>query len=108
MDSSRKKAAAENTAANRDFALLLAEGHAVGALILSGVCLVGTHSDAVERTVVFLLTVMGTLADSTFDGLVGMAVHKKASFEFGFGSSMRSRLKTILGISSKVAFSGLI
>ena len=88
--------------------LLLAEGHAVGALVLGGICLVGTHGDAVERTVVFLLAVMGALADGTFDGLVGMAVHKKASFEFGFGSSMRSRLKTILGISSKLAFSGLI
>ena len=108
MNSSRKKAAAENTAANGEIELLLAEGHAVGALILGGICLVGTHSDAVQRTVVFLLAVMCTLADSTLDGLVGMAVHKKASFEFGFGNSMRSRLKTILGISSKVAFSGLI
>ena len=108
MHPSRKKAAAENTAANRDFALLLAEGHAVGALILCGIVLVGTDTDPVQRTVIFLLAMVGALTDSAFNGLVGMAVHKKASFEFGFGSSMRSRLKTILGISSKVAFSGLI
>ena len=103
MDSSSKKAAAENTAANRDFELLLAEGHAVGALILGGICLVGTHGDAVERTVVFLLAVMGALADSTFDGLVGMAVHKKASFEIGFGSSMDRFPKTMLEKLSCVA-----
>ena len=77
MDSSRKKAAVEHTADDREKVLLLAEGHAVGALILGGICLVGTHGDAVQRTVVFLLAVMGALADGTFDGLVGMAVHKK-------------------------------
>ena len=108
MNSSRKKAAAENTAANGESELLLAEGHAVGALILSGVCLVGTNGDAVQGTVVFLLAVMGTLADGAFDGLVGMTAHKKASFEFGFGNSMRSRLETILGLSSKVAFYRMI
>ena len=78
MDSSRKKAAAENTAANRDFVLLLAEGHAVGALVLGGIALVGAHHDLVQGAVVFLLAVMGALVDSALNGLVGMTVHSNS------------------------------
>ena len=55
--------------------LLLAEGHAVGALVLGGVHLVGTHQDLVQGAVVFVTTVMGTLCDGTLDTLVGMAIH---------------------------------
>ena len=58
--------------------LLLAEGHAVGALILSGVALVGAHHDLIQRAVVLLFTVMCTLVDGAFDGLVGMAVHSNS------------------------------
>ena len=60
--------------------LLLPEGLAVGAGIHGGVHFVGAHQDAVQGAVVFVAAVMGTLLDSTFDGLVGMTVHKKASF----------------------------
>ena len=67
--------------------LLLPEGHAVGALVLGGVFLVGTDLDAVQGAVVFTLAVVGTLMDGTFDRLVGMAVHKKSSFEFEFRTS---------------------
>ena len=59
----------------RIFRLLLAEGHAVGALILCGIAFVGTDTDPVQRTVIFLLAVVCTLTDSAFNGLVGMAVH---------------------------------
>jgi hypothetical protein len=50
--------------------LLLPEGQAVGALILSGVALMGAHHDPVQRTVVGVLGVVGTLLDGTFDALV--------------------------------------
>jgi hypothetical protein len=55
--------------------LLLAERHAVGALVLGGVAFVGTDHDAVQGAVVFLLTVMGTLVHGAFDGLVCVTVH---------------------------------
>ena len=70
--------------------LLLAEGHAVGALVNSRVRLMGTHHDLVQGAVVIVLTMVGTLLDGAFDALVGMTVHRKASFEFGFGNSMVS------------------
>ena len=55
--------------------LFLAEGHAVGALIHAGVCLVGAHKDPLQRAVVCLITMMGTLLNSTFNALVCVAVH---------------------------------
>ena len=75
--------------------LLLSEGHAVGALILSGVALVGTHHDLIQGAVVLVVAVVGAGAHGAFDGFVGMAIHKKASFEFGFGNSMCVSGKTI-------------
>ena len=60
--------------------LLLAEGLAVGALVLGGIHLVGTHQDPVQRTVVLILAVISALLDGAFDALVGMAIHKNASF----------------------------
>lgn len=62
--------------------LLLAEGHAVSALILGGIGFVGTHQNPVQRTIVLALTVVSALMNSAFNRLVGMAVHKKASFAF--------------------------
>ena len=55
--------------------LLLAEGLAVGALIHSGICLVGAYLDLVQRAVVLGVAVIGTGLDSAFDALVGVAVH---------------------------------
>ena len=60
--------------------LLFAEGHTVGALILGGVALVGAHHNAVQGAVILLFAVMGALVHRTFDGLIGMTVHKIASF----------------------------
>ena len=41
----------------------------------------GAHQDLIQRAVVLVAAVMSTLLDGTFDTLVGMTVHKKASFE---------------------------
>ena len=57
-------------------ALLLAEGLTVGALIHSGICLVGTYQNAVQRTEIGILTVMGALLDSTLNALIGVTIHK--------------------------------
>ena len=54
---------------------LLAERHAVGALVLGGILLVGAHHDLIQRTVVLGVAVIGALADGAGDTLVGVAVH---------------------------------
>lgn len=56
-------------------ALLLAEGQAVGALVLGGVALMGAHHDAVQRTVVFRIAVVSALLNGAFDTLVCFAAH---------------------------------
>ena len=56
--------------------LLLAEGHAVGALVNSGIHLVGAHQDFVQGAVIFVAAMMGTLCDGTLNTLVGMAIHR--------------------------------
>ena len=48
----------------------------------------GTHQDPVQRAVVLAVAVISTGLDGAFDTLVGMAIHKNASFCFGFGNSM--------------------
>ena len=63
---------------NRPVQLLLAEGHAVGALVHSGIHLVGTHQDLVQRAVVFVLTMVGALLDSAFDALVCVTIHSNS------------------------------
>ena len=63
------------------FRLLLAEGLAVGALILGRIDLVGAHQDPVQRAVVLVLAVVCTLLHGAFDALVGMTIHKIASFD---------------------------
>ena len=55
--------------------LLLAERHAVSALVDSGIGLVGTHQDTVEGAVVFAVTVVSALLNGALDGLVGMTIH---------------------------------
>ena len=61
--------------------LLFAEGHAVGALIHGGIHLMGTNHDLIQGAVVLVITMVGALLDSTFDALVCMTVHRKASFD---------------------------
>jgi hypothetical protein len=55
--------------------LFLAEGLAIGALIHGGICFMGAYQDAFQRAVVCITTVVCALLDSTFNGLVCMAVH---------------------------------
>ena len=45
-----------------------------------------------------------TLLDGAYDALVGMTVHKKASFEIGFADSMAHAAESMLENVSKVAF----
>ena len=55
--------------------LLLAEGLTVGALVLGGVRLMGTHQDPVQGAVVLVIAVISTLLNGALDALVGMTVH---------------------------------
>ena len=64
----------------------------------------GTHQDPVQRTVVLVLTMVCALLNGAFDALVGMTVHKKASFEIGFADSMAHAAESMLENVSKVAF----
>ena len=48
----------------------------------------GTNQNPLQRAEIFLTAVVCALLDSTFNALVGVTVHKKASFVFGFGNSM--------------------
>ena len=63
----------------------------------------GAHQNLVQRTVVLVAAVMGALLDGTFDALVCMTVHKKASFEIEFGNSMGIFRKIIQEKRSNVA-----
>lgn len=71
----KKKFAAGHSCRENGTLLLLTEGHAICALINSGICLMGTHQDPLQRAVVCLITVMGTLVDGTLNALVCVAVH---------------------------------
>lgn len=64
----------------------LAEGFAVGALVLGGVVLVGAHQDLVQGAVVLLAAVVGALLHGAGNAVVGRAgmagivgVHENAS-----------------------------
>ena len=65
--------------------LLLAEGLAVGALILGGIHFVGAHQDPVQRAVVLVLAVISALLDGAFDALVSMAIHSHFLLLFDTG-----------------------
>lgn len=54
---------------------LLAEGLAIGALIHSGVSLVGSNQNALQGAVIGILAVMGTLLHSTLNALVCIGIH---------------------------------
>ena len=55
--------------------LLLAEGHTISALILTGICLVSTNQNTIQRAIVLAAAVVGALLNSTFDALICIAVH---------------------------------
>lgn len=47
----------------------------VGALIHSGICLVGTHQDLIQGAVVLILAVISAGFDGAFNTLVCMTIH---------------------------------
>ena len=55
--------------------LLSCERKTVCALIHSGIALMGANLDLVQRAIVLQIAVVGTLTNSTFNGLVRVAVH---------------------------------
>ena len=61
----------------------LAERLTVGALIFSGICLVGTDHDSIQRTVVVGIAVIGTGLDGALDALIGIGIHTVSSFILG-------------------------
>mgnify|MGYP003309930045 CR=1 FL=1 len=63
--------------------LSLAEGLAVGALVHSRICLVGTHQDLVQGAVILILAVVSAGLDGAFDALVCMTVHNLFLLLFG-------------------------
>ncbi len=76
--------------------LLFAEGLTVGALIHSGVFLVGTHQNALQGAVVFGVAVVGTLLHGALYALVGMAAHLRFLLFCNFRDSMLPADKSIL------------
>lgn len=89
----------------RRICLLLAEGFAVGALVNSGVGLVGAYQDLIQGAVVFALAVVCALMDGALNTLVCIAIHNVSSFKNGFADSMARCRKTIQETFSFVAFS---
>ena len=73
--------------------LSLAEGLAVSALILSRICLVGTHQNAVQRAVVLAVAVICAGLYGAFDTLVCIVIHDALPPSFGFGFSMSFQIK---------------
>ena len=73
----KRKAAADAAAKDE---LLLTEGLAVSALVNSGVGLMGTYKNSIQRTEVFGVAVISALLNGAFDALVGVAVHNDSSF----------------------------
>ena len=80
--------------------LLLAEGLAVGAGLYSGVGLMGTHQDPLQRAVVCVIAVVCALRNSTLDALVCMATHRQFLLFCWYNHSIA---KTIASIQEKFA-----
>ena len=73
--SSRKKEEKGGSLRRRRKKLSFAEGLAVGALIHSGICLVGAYQDLVQGAVVLGIAVVSAGLDGAFDALVGIVIH---------------------------------
>ena len=74
----------------------LTERLTVGTLILSGVCLVRTHQNPVQRAIVLIITVVSTGLNGAFDALICIVVHHSSSFNFEYSHSMAHFFRTIL------------
>ena len=95
-----KKAAASAAA----FPLALAEGLAVGTLVLGGIGFMGTHQDTVQRAVVLIVAVISAGLNGAFDALVCIVVHKNSLLLFRFRHSMAHFPRVILSNASNLAF----
>lgn len=73
------------------FFSLFVEGFAVGALIHSGVQLVGAHQNAVQRAVVLALAVMCALLNGTLDALICLVCHGMLLLFLDFALSMAQK-----------------
>ena len=85
--------------------LSLLEGLAVGALIHGGIDLVGANHDSIQRAIVLVAAVMGTLSNGTLDALVSMAIHTDFLLCYGIDHSMPPECKFIHCILSLVVLS---
>ena len=83
--------------------LFFAEGHAVSALIHSGVPLVGADQNTVQRTVVGIAAMMGTLLDGALDTLVCIGIHSLFLL-FSVMIAVCPREKEIMSRSQKYIF----
>jgi hypothetical protein len=72
--------------------LLLAERHAVGTLVNSGVGLMGTHHDPLQGAVVLGVAMVSALLDGTLDALVSIVVHFLFLLCFGVLHSMQQKV----------------
>ena len=59
----------------RPIQLLHPEGLAVGALVLSGVSLVGANQDAIQGAVICIRAVVSALLYGAFNALVSLTIH---------------------------------
>jgi hypothetical membrane protein len=84
--------------------LLLAEGLAVGALVLGGICLVGTHQNPVQGAVILAVAMIGAGLDGAFNALVCMAVHSCILLFILYGISMALIRKSIQEKTVNLAF----
>ena len=83
---------------------LSAEGLAVGALVLSGSCLVGAHQDPLQGAEVCILAVILALLDSTLNALVCMAIHGVFLLIFVMGLDCPTRRKTCISFMLTIDF----
>ena len=60
--------------------LFFTEGHTIGTLVHSGIALMGTHQNTVQRTEVGIHAMMGTLRNGTFNSLICVTIHCCSSF----------------------------
>jgi hypothetical protein len=74
LDSSRIKKTCGGIHRRRQKSLL-AEGLAVSTLVHSGVLLMGTHQDSVQRAVVGVIAVISAGLDGALNALIGVFVH---------------------------------
>ena len=88
--------------------LLLAEGLAVGALVRSGIGLVGTHQNAIQRAVIRFLAMMLALLNSTLNALVGMTIHSVILLLLVMGLGCPTCRKTYISIMLMIDFFSVI